>query len=1565
MTPDKSQHIIKGMRKDLSKSKFNKEFAFHNHNIRITAREDNTLLSVTNEKGTLHLRNLEGVYLGHAIINQDLIVFTKSETSDIPDIIYICSESSNLEEKELFRGDLGFSIDNPIEALGVYENENIQKVYWVDGINSPRVINIMASDESRLKWTNTSFDFIPEIELKDEIYIEPVSNSSMFTPGVIQYAFSYYNKYGQESNIFNVSPLCYLMHKDRGASPEETVKDLAFKIKISNLDTNFDYVRIYSIHRTSLNAVPTARRIIDLPITIPEKQIKIIETVSDYYVGSKNKLYVKNITSDQYELATRGYLSEKENETDTDVTRNIYPINPKSGYENFVIGDYINNEFIIEKEISNIGITQFQYVEKIRKRGNRVFWSYNLEPKSDYTDEYPKINITYYKENDSTPYIEYIDNGTLGEDIDPTQLLYIGGEDIIAGTITAKDNTLFLGNIELKQRAVDDDLKNTIKEAIVINTKYKPLEVENSNIELYSFNNLLLNNYSYYKSGEHYRLGVQLQYKNGKWSEPIFIKDYTIPLGRNAVTLADNSISITGIELALPKDIITSLKSKGFKKIRGLVVFPEEYERRIIAQGMLCPTVYNPKDREENNPYVQSSWFIRPNEPEEITYNEITGEERTDSFDFNNDSTNIENGAVVEFRHGKSLITGPNRGSEIQNEVEYKVDQNILTFHSPDIEFSEGVQDYNNVQMRIIGMINFTSNYGYIDIDTDSPPLVKDAIGFVNKKVINESTSSSLVSGLFYNDKKINEVDNEADTYYLVYPWQKTGSLNGDTSANSATNNRVQSAVLKTKKISNIKFSNLTYYFDAENFWDAVGGNSNESFANGIYDIKEFNSDQVQLIKLQEDKIGTDLNYFGNIDTLKTIDTAYSIYIGNGFLDALEPLENETFLDPVRIKYKSTKHLVFKLKDSIQNHVNILPTINNINKIEGTINENIPVESVDGTLVRYKIFNFWFDNELFEAFPDSADIGDLCLVSYDHDPTKPTLGKKTIAYQRTSINNGDINDWKVYTPEETSTLYYIIDKNKAEKYECNTLGTCIYKGIENLIVSEEEVISIKQDSISIGKDHLKYPYLFIAELYRDDNSISNAFGGNTEEAIKNNLWLPASKSYTLDEEVGEEKSESLNITLDYGDTRFQRYDCLKTYAFTPEDENQVVEIASFMCETRINLSGRYDKNIGSTHNLNINSTNFNLYNPVYSQKDNFFNYRILDSDIYKLNRFPNTVTWSKEKYLGEDTDTWTNITMANTLDLDGTKGKLNKLITINNKILAFQDKGIANILFNSRVQIPVSDGVPIEITNGKKVEGFVYIGDNIGCSNKYSIQITPSGVYFLDSESNGIYLLADGLKNISTEKGFDIWTKEVANDPSFKTFYDKNNKDVYFNTDTYSLCYSEKLGEFTSFYDYNGVQAMFNLGNSFYSFKKGINPNMTKVDRMFVGEYNKFFSEDEFKPYSITILSNDNPSEDKIFTNIEYRADAFDLDNKYLPDESFDHLKVWNEYQEGECDLEYNKYKPSSLKKKFRIWRADIPRDKNNKLDRMRNPWLFIKLEKSKPNNTKIELHDIQVQYFK
>ena len=52
MPMKQEQHTIMGMQRDLTVSKFNPQFAYENMNIRITARENSTLLSVSNEKGT-------------------------------------------------------------------------------------------------------------------------------------------------------------------------------------------------------------------------------------------------------------------------------------------------------------------------------------------------------------------------------------------------------------------------------------------------------------------------------------------------------------------------------------------------------------------------------------------------------------------------------------------------------------------------------------------------------------------------------------------------------------------------------------------------------------------------------------------------------------------------------------------------------------------------------------------------------------------------------------------------------------------------------------------------------------------------------------------------------------------------------------------------------------------------------------------------------------------------------------------------------------------------------------------------------------------------------------------------------------------------------------------------------------------------------------------------------------------------------------------------------------------------------------------------------------------------
>jgi hypothetical protein len=509
-----------------------------------------------------------------------------------------------------------------------------------------------------------------------------------------------------------------------------------------------------------------------------------------------------------------------------------------------------------------------------------------------------------------------------------------------------------------------------------------------------------------------------------------------------------------------------------------------------------------------------------------------------------------------------------------------------------------------------------------------------------------------------------------------------------------------------------------------------------------------------------------------------------------------------------------------------------------------------------------------------------------------------------------------------------------------------------------------------QDVISEYTSNLtdnNYSYLYLAELYNDN--ITNRFGGQTEEAFENNIWLPGGEPINLLNADGTPVSYA-SLTYTEGDTFLERYDCLKTYSYTLEDQNSVTEIVSFMCETRVNIEGRYDRNRGQLNNLTMTPENFNKVNKVYSQKNNFFNYRGINHSKFNLNYFPNTVTWTKEKQLGSIIDTWTNITMASTLDLDGDKGEVISLNTYNNEIFCFQRKGFSNILFNSRVQIPASDGMPIEITNGMKVSGKRYVSNTIGCSNKWSIVESPSGLYFIDNETNSMYLFNGEVKSISDSLGMRQWVNEnnthINWNPvtyeNFRGFYDKNNNDVYFVNNNWCLCYSELIGQFTSFMSYEKVPAMFNVGSEFYAF------NNNKLWQQFNGDYNMFFG--QYKPYSITVVANADEPADKIFNTVEFRADAYDGDN-LAPTKTYDTLDVYNEYQHGRVTLTDLNGRPSPLKRKFRIWRANIPRANTpingipaNNRDRIRNTWAYVKLSTETPNTYRTVFHDMSIIFI-
>ena len=556
-------------------------------------------------------------------------------------------------------------------------------------------------------------------------------------------------------------------------------------------------------------------------------------------------------------------------------------------------------------------------------------------------------------------------------------------------------------------------------------------------------------------------------------------------------------------------------------------------------------------------------------------------------------------------------------------------------------------------------------------------------------------------------------------------------------------------------------------------------------------------------------------------------------------------------------------------------------------------------------------------------------------------------------------------------------------------------------------------------SFSLYWGNMSLPIIEITQSVDPDT----VFGGRSGDAFRENTWVPCGEPVPFSR-----TDQSITFEYSYGDTYFQRYDCLKTYPFTREDTNQVVEIGSFMLETHVNIDGRYDRNRGQLNNLNMSPQNFNLINPVYSQVDNFFTYKIMPEDAYTNTKFPNQITWSKTKESGADVDQWTNITLASILELDGDKGRLNKLIRFNNYLFAFQDTGISQILYNDNVQISATDGVPIEIANSGKVQGKDYKSSTIGCANKWSMVTTPAGIYFMDSHDRSIYLFNGQLQNLSNQGGFASWAKNNIcltgshwkpdfTTPDFVAYYDKQNQDVLFINVEWALAWSEKLQAFTSFYSYEGTPFFCNLDDTGIWIK-----NLAATSTIWkhqAGDYCRFFGEN--KPYWMTLVGNPEPQLDKTFTNMEFRACVDgdgELDQetgKFTPALPFDSLETWDEYQHGMAKIDIKnghslfKHHPStgfdaSVIRKFRIWRCDIPRDNviktseqpdvavltdytkdavlgierysRNPMDRMRNPWLYLKLMKSAAQDItsgstteyhsldRAEIHDIVMTYF-
>lgn len=574
-----------------------------------------------------------------------------------------------------------------------------------------------------------------------------------------------------------------------------------------------------------------------------------------------------------------------------------------------------------------------------------------------------------------------------------------------------------------------------------------------------------------------------------------------------------------------------------------------------------------------------------------------------------------------------------------------------------------------------------------------------------------------------------------------------------------------------------------------------------------------------------------------------------------------------------------------------------------------------------------------------------------------------------------------------------------------------------YKTAPHIVVSFENDIT----SGTYSPDPSHSELLNIVELY------SPVVETETDvQSLGSSQWLKCGDMKRI------VKGQETYVFFEEGDWFFGRFDSLRTYPYTNEDVNSVTEVVSGMLCSTVNLDARCDRNRGITVPT-ISPVNFNIFNSVYNQVNNFFTFVYEDiSDIVHNRGYHNSIQWSMTKNYSSDVDEWCNIQEANTLDLDGDKGEIRALCKLGNNLIAFQDTGIAQIQYNEKTQIATSEGVPIEIANSGKVDGKYYLYDHVGCQEMKTIAKSPSGIYFIDEINKTIYLLGINgqVSDICTVGGMKSWA--WANiDNNWWSYYDVNTQEVLFTNEVEALAYSDAVKIFNSFLGYGNIRWNFRIGDkmcqicppNFNQVISSTSPTLHSSLRIqdetyqHVKAINTFWKKNSqdstrifgnYSPIEIQLQCNPEPTLDKIFSTVEFRADCFDSNDHYYPDTSFDLFRAWNEYQDtlenvliwGQDNRNYAVYSRNTvyrLKKKFRIWRIDIPRayygntvnipgnttvvpditnttevetevptvKSSGSRDRIRNPWCNIYLAMDTSKAEKIVVNDIAIQYFR
>lgn len=452
----------------------------------------------------------------------------------------------------------------------------------------------------------------------------------------------------------------------------------------------------------------------------------------------------------------------------------------------------------------------------------------------------------------------------------------------------------------------------------------------------------------------------------------------------------------------------------------------------------------------------------------------------------------------------------------------------------------------------------------------------------------------------------------------------------------------------------------------------------------------------------------------------------------------------------------------------------------------------------------------------------------------------------------------------------------------------------------------------------------------------------NAYGGNTFTARANREYISCGHYQS----TNNQSNTTFVVQLAGGDIYTTIFDIQKNFkSWANSGSFKVSATYYFPVETISNTEWRYGNFInrfgiaGSGSGTNDFVEDF-LVNTVFSAEDNTKKAFPKPSEFIDIQENDNRIYASEFKINGELVDSWGIFPVEDFMDVDGQYGPINNLLILKGNVYGLQDTGCFIIPVNQKVVIPDNSASTLILGKGEKLVRPAYISTMDGCIHQWGNISTEDAIYFWNSKNLTINKLTDQSEPLSFIEGIQSFFDSNIQGQIKKrdnTVHDTRTLPRAGVVFTYDSSNYEVLG---TFHDYTIQKSAFTICyneiakvfTSRYSFKPGIyindkslifTPDILNTRNVYlhgIGNPGQFY--DINYPSTVKLVISTQAKE-AVFDNFEWDSQVTDLQEVNITDETWNQLRVYNDYQNSDYQ---QLIVDRSVKRKKRSWNTIVPR---------------------------------------